>query len=315
MSVLPLVQRMLSVEMQEKQQRLLTLNDLGVGYGAVQGLCGGNFARCSSVSNSPKSGKCAGAAQIGRLFPDGLDEVAFCEMHLTIAWRPNNLNTNRRHTLDSNGTVHSFAGRFKSADALNRHQYLAHSAVELSSPFRCRHCTAGTTTEYGMRRHTERRHLEIARLPDSIVFYRPGTAIGIFDIAQERCKLRHVALNRVPNFLETHYIDVRVLPEDQKVSGTSTGLAVFAATCSLAFGQSLRMDTTMRGVINNQPNVGDLDGVGAIRKKVKGARSAGMKRIILPATSCELTRARLPPSVREGIEIEEVRTCEEVVND
>ncbi|KAL3114063.1 hypothetical protein niasHT_014966 [Heterodera trifolii] len=268
MSVSPVIHRMLSVEMREKQQRLITLNDLGVDMEQFM--------------------------EFWRPFRPLLCSVQFFQIRKNVLmllkladffhvdWLKLRCETQLTNCVD----IEQF-----------EHQSAAHTEFERNCPFLCRvtGCNVGTRTQYEMRRHMQRNIRRLHALHDTIV------------------KLRHAALNRVPNFLETHYIDVRVLPEDQKVSGTSTGLAVFAATCSLAFGQSLRMDTTMRGVINNQPNVGDLDGVGAIRKKVKGARSAGMKRIILPATSCELTR--LPPSVREGIEIEEVRTCEEVVND
>ena len=101
-----------------------------------------------------------------------------------------------------------------------------------------------------------------------------------------------------PSIFKSNGIHVHVPAGAVPKDGPSAGIAIVTALTSLLTGTPARADTAMTGEISL---TGRVLPIGGVKEKVLAARSAGIKRIVLPAEN-ESHLRDLPEHVREEME-------------
>ena len=137
-------------------------------------------------------------------------------------------------------------------------------------------------------------HREIAR--DSI------------EVALNYVKCHAEQFGIAPEFFRTHDVYVHYPRTYISNSGNSAGIANVTAIISAALGRAPKRRVTMTGEISLTGRVLEI---GGLEKKITGAKSRGITRVIYPANN-RAEADRLPDDVRDGIELLPVTNYTEV---
>jgi ATP-dependent Lon protease len=112
------------------------------------------------------------------------------------------------------------------------------------------------------------------------------------------------------NFFDKHNIHVHIpagaIPKD----GPSAGITMATALISALSGRKIRKDVAMTGEITLR---GKVLPVGGLREKTVAAHRGGIKTFLLPRRNAK-DLAELPAVVKEGMELIQVGTLDEVLD-
>ncbi|MGH9468619.1 MAG: endopeptidase La [Terriglobales bacterium] len=121
----------------------------------------------------------------------------------------------------------------------------------------------------------------------------------------------HAQELQVPaDFFKEHDLHMHVpagaIPKD----GPSAGITMATALASLLLNQPVRPRLAMTGEITLS---GDVLPIGGVKEKVLAAKRAGIEQILLPAENRQNVEEDLKPDQIEGLDLQYVRTMEEVL--